>query len=783
MKAFSPGDKVQSRYRILNQLGSGAFSRTYLAEDINRFNERCVLKEFAPQMKKAAVLEKAYELFEREAGVLHRLEHPQIPKFHQMLRGGDEEEGYLFLVQDYIDGITYHQLLNQRLKRGHAFTEAEIEQLLINTLPILEYIHSQGVIHRDISPENLMSSNKNKLPILIDFGCIKEVEQKAQSGLLDSAKNSVPVIGTAVGKANYAPPEQVMKGIVYPHTDLYALAATLVVLLSGKSPQKLRNSLSSQWVWSPATDINPQLKSILNRMLEPNPSDRFGSAVEVSRAMQDYLESKTSNSKTVGRQANKRDRETKFDYFNFKYLKFIVPLILVLISGGLIYSLTSNTSSQTSIDSNSAELNSESDSELDSLNSRFSQGEKILVPRLATAEKEMAAKALARGDYQQAASLFAASLERKTNDPEALIYLNNARIAEQESYSIAVPIPLGTNLNSALEVLRGVAQAQNQINQQGGINGVPLKVQIINDENQLELAREIARVLGEDEATLGVIGHYTSDVTLATAEIYQANNLVAISPISSSTKLASINPYIFRTVSNDFIAARALAQYTIEAKQQSKVAIFYNSQSEHSNSLKSEFKSAITLGGGTVTNIFDLADPNFSATDSFQQALQGGAEAMMFSTNPRKLDKALQVIQVNRQRLGLLGGDDVYTAKTLQIGAEAAEGMVLEIPWHIKSNPNSDFVRTSTRLWGAEVSWRSAMAYDATQAIITAIANSPQVNRNSIQKTLANNSFAAPGASEQVRFAPSGDRISNIQLVEIQVNADNSGYEFVPFAL
>ncbi len=139
------------------------------------------------------------------------------------------------------------------------------------------------------------------------------------------------------------------------------------------------------------------------------------------------------------------------------------------------------------------------------------------------------------------------------------------------------------------------------------------------------------------------------------------------------------------------------------------------------------------------------------------------------------------MIHVNRKRLSLLGGDDIYTSKTLQIGGEAAQGMVLEIPWHINSNPKSDFAQTSNQLWGAEVSWRTAMAYDATQAIIAAIANSPQVTRASIQESLTKNNFAAAGANEQVRFSPSGDRLSNIQLVEIRSTNNNIGYELVPF--
>ena len=102
---LNSGDVLRSRYRILHQLGHGGFSRTYLAEDINRFNERCVLKEFAPQLKGTFALEKAQELFEREAGVLYRLKHPQIPQFRQLFRHKYQDEGHLFLVQDYVEGL------------------------------------------------------------------------------------------------------------------------------------------------------------------------------------------------------------------------------------------------------------------------------------------------------------------------------------------------------------------------------------------------------------------------------------------------------------------------------------------------------------------------------------------------------------------------------------------------------------------------------------------------------------------------------------------------------
>ena len=137
----------------------------------------------------------------------------------------------------------------------------------------------------------------------------------------------------------------------------------------------------------------------------------------------------------------------------------------------------------------------------------------------------------------------------------------------------------------------------------------------------------------------------------------------------------------------------------------------------------------------------------------------------MLAANSGELDKALQVVGVNRRRLNLLGGDDVYTPKTLEIGGQSVEGMVLAVPWHINANPTSAFPRQSRRLWGADVNWRSALSYDATRAIIAALESSP--TRTGVQQALASSDFSATGASGTIRFLASGDRNAPVQLVKI----------------
>ncbi len=278
-----PGIILSNHYRIVRELGHGGFGRTYLAEDAHRFNEPCVLKEFAPQVQGSYALQKSEELFEREAGVLYKLKHNQIPNFRELFRVNINDRGYLFLVQDYIPGQTYRFLLDARKRQGLRFIEAEINQLLIQLLPVLEYTHSLGVIHRDISPDNLILRSSDGMPVLIDFGGVKEVAATAES--LFGEVNGTPAPATRIGKLGYAPAEQMQMGIVCPHSDLYALAATVLVLLTGKEPHQLLDSYTLNWNWRSQCSVSPNLALVLDKMLAHGPTDRFSSAREVLQAL------------------------------------------------------------------------------------------------------------------------------------------------------------------------------------------------------------------------------------------------------------------------------------------------------------------------------------------------------------------------------------------------------------------------------------------------------------------------------------------------------------------
>ncbi|MEH2120748.1 protein kinase domain-containing protein [Nostoc sp.] len=269
------GTVLQNRYRIIQILGQGGFGRTYLAEDQRRFNELCAIKELISTATEALAWKKAQELFNREAAILYQIEHPQVPKFRERF----EQDQRLFLVEDYVAGQTYRTLLAERQAVGKTFTEAEVLQLIQLLLPVLEHIHSRGIIHRDISPENIILRDSDAKPVLIDFGVVKELAERLRS------PNS-PMPATTVGKLGYSPSEQMQTGGAYPSSDLYALAVSAIVLLTGKEPRDLFDENQLTWNWQRWVRVNPRFAQVLNRMLNHIPSDRYQSAANVSQALQ-----------------------------------------------------------------------------------------------------------------------------------------------------------------------------------------------------------------------------------------------------------------------------------------------------------------------------------------------------------------------------------------------------------------------------------------------------------------------------------------------------------------
>jgi serine/threonine protein kinase len=267
---------LAGRYLPTQLLAQGGFGTAFLACD--RYTpalRQCVVKQFQPSANlSAADLQKAKDLFEQEAEVLEELgsQHPQIPDLLASFSMAvpsltpPKQDEFFYLVQEYIDG----QTLEDELETQGKFSEAQVREVLVEILKILQFVHDRGTIHRDLKPANIMRHRNGKL-YLLDFGAVKQV---TTAGIPTTKSTGIYSLG-------FAPPEQMAGGQVYPATDLYALAVTAISLMTGKPPQDLFDTYNHQWNWRGDAQTSDRLEAILNRMLQHSPSQRPASAVEV----------------------------------------------------------------------------------------------------------------------------------------------------------------------------------------------------------------------------------------------------------------------------------------------------------------------------------------------------------------------------------------------------------------------------------------------------------------------------------------------------------------------
>jgi branched-chain amino acid transport system substrate-binding protein len=402
-----------------------------------------------------------------------------------------------------------------------------------------------------------------------------------------------------------------------------------------------------------------------------------------------------------------------------------------------------------------------------------------------TADKQTGAEAFLAGDYKKALTAFEASLSKQRNDPEALIYFNNttAKLKTQPTVELAVSVPIGTNPNVASEVLRGVAQAQDEINTKGGITGRALVISIANDNNSIEKSKEIARKLVARSSVLGVVGHNASNASLAAAPIYQANRLVMITPTSFTNQLSSFGNYIFRAIPPARLFADHLANHVVTAAKRSNIAVCYHSNVADSTSFRDDFLGFVTNAGGTIAPTpCDMSAPDFNPEVILQNMIDEKADAIVIIPSIDQLPKSVAIATANRSRLTLFGSSTTYTYQTLKEGQSAVQGMVLPAVWHPQNNRDSVFPQAAKRYWGGEVSWRTATSYDATMALGQALDRAK--TRDEVQQALRQASFSAVGSGDAVRFDPqTGDRVLPIQLLQIKANQPSrsgTGFDFTP---
>ncbi|WP_088239950.1 serine/threonine-protein kinase [Calothrix rhizosoleniae] len=262
------------RYEIISILGRGGFGVTFLAKNVRLpGHPLCVIKQLCPQMNNPQKLARARKRFAKEAKILGQVgSHSQIP----MLLDYFEINGEFYLVQEYISGLN----LSQVVKKTGVKNEVSVKQFLRQILPVLQYIHNNHVIHRDIKPHNLLHCQDDGRLVLIDFGAVKE-EIAQVNDIYENKQQQTSFVGTM----GFAAPEQLSLHPVYA-SDIYAVGVTCLYLLTGKPPLEFDyDSVTGELCWQQYIDLTPHFTYILNKMLKICVEERFQSAQEVLVAL------------------------------------------------------------------------------------------------------------------------------------------------------------------------------------------------------------------------------------------------------------------------------------------------------------------------------------------------------------------------------------------------------------------------------------------------------------------------------------------------------------------
>ncbi len=279
---------LNNRYQVIQVLSAGGFGETFLAEDTYMpSRRRCVIKQLRPIANDPQTYKMIQQRFEREAATLEYLGEgsDQIPKLYAYF----SENGQFYLVQEWIHGPT----LTEFVKAKGLLNETAVREILLSLLSVLDYVHSKGIIHRDIKPDNILLRNLaasstspyqgvvGSKPILIDFGAVKETIRSVVNSPGYHPKSLV------IGTPGYMPSEQAVGRPVYA-SDIYSLGLTAIYLLTGKHPHELETDpQTGEILWQhQASGVSPNLAMILNQAIKPHTSDRYTTASKMLHALQ-----------------------------------------------------------------------------------------------------------------------------------------------------------------------------------------------------------------------------------------------------------------------------------------------------------------------------------------------------------------------------------------------------------------------------------------------------------------------------------------------------------------
>ncbi len=809
---------LNDRFVPIDIIGEGGFGITYLAKDLRFNGKKRALKRVANEFfLDPLILEGVFFNERRGVIILDNINYPLVPKVYapftvnvevdkrQESKEGTQKQRFLFLPQEYIEGIDLRKKLNEKPESNNTFSSDEVRRVLKDILDILIAIHRKGIIHRDIKPSNIICSAEDGRYHLIDFGVVKVNDEQSNSSqdqqeLFFGDDGFKPLEQWAEKQWNKAKSEDFYKSFavsdqiknelrssgVAESSDLYALAVTCVSLLTGSGnphqdfgiPLNLSN-------WYKNIQIkDKKLVKILNKMLQLRKSDRYQSADKV-----------------------KADLDPVFPLALLAGAFSLIMISWVILPDDIRCKY---------LGQGCPPISSEY------LPPYFSRGEEILLqPPRSECKRPEAAKASAdfidalnsKKDFSDSIQKFSdASEPLRLPDkelcpghPELLIYANNAKALNRARdtgfppLTIAVVIPLvqaNVNYPPAIETLYGAAHAQDSFNRSQGTTSPLLQIIIVRDDRDKsqrssdpEVARQIAQNLVDnnipsregvpkiDVEILGVVGHYTSDATRAASKVYKEGKLPAISPFSTAVRgdKFPLDKWHLRTSPNDAIAVKQVVDSFKELPNSFNAYIVFDSRSDYSKSALTAFKDEIESKGGTISQECDLSGGGCPELSDQEVLILLPSTQNLESIYPKvngfnSLDDKI-----------IMAGDAMSDAEVLRKIGNKIEGMRLGVAWHrdLITKEYAELRKDLEDLWGTTfLQWGTATTYDATQALIEAIEIASKdglPTREKVRAALISDNFEAEGFMDSVKFdKATGERIIEGTGVGVVVEVDRA---------
>ncbi|MDZ7962199.1 MAG: serine/threonine protein kinase [Aulosira sp. DedQUE10] len=293
------GKLLDHRYQVIRVLAMGGFGQTYIAQDTRRpGNPICVVKHLKPSTSDPRVFDTAKRLFNSEAETLEVLgKHDQIPR---LLAYFDENQEF-YLVQEFIEGNT----LSEELLPDQRWSENQVVQLLQEVLGILEFVHSQGVIHRDIKPDNIIRRAADNKLVLVDFGAVKQLRTNLVT------PGGQPTATVVIGTPGYMPTEQ-GQGKPRPNSDIYSLGIIAIQALTGVAANALQEDPNTgELLWRHLVPVNFKLAAVLNKMVRYHFKDRYQNAAEALQACRELTPAVAIASKLQESRQNSSHQQSK----------------------------------------------------------------------------------------------------------------------------------------------------------------------------------------------------------------------------------------------------------------------------------------------------------------------------------------------------------------------------------------------------------------------------------------------------------------------------------------